>query len=101
VMRQIDSAAGEPARPLRSPGIVEGAVVGSREFDREVLDDGIPEPADVVLRSAVELTPVVDPLLAHEGGHAGPLHGRGIGSPDDLACRQLAYAPPMQYGPAP
>src|SRR5439155_13196778 len=64
-------------------------------------DDGIPEPADVVLCPAVELTPVVDALLAHEGGHTCPLHGRGVRSPDDLARVQLAYVPPMQYGPRP
>ena len=73
VVRQVDPAAAEPARPHRPVAVVVDLRVGRRELEPQMRDHGVPEPADVVLRPAAQIAPVGDPVLAHERRHPGAI----------------------------
>ena len=73
VVRQVDPAAAEPARPHRPVAVVIDLRVGRRELQPQMRDHGVPEPGDVVLRPATQIPPVGDPLLTHEGRHPGAI----------------------------
>ena len=84
VPRDVDLAAHEPGRPFRPARQVENAVPGPEEVEGHVLDRRRPEPVRILLRSALELPIVVEPVAAHEPDDVRSLE-RFLGRiPDDF-----------------
>src|SRR5207237_1290398 len=88
VVREVDRATGEPNRPWDAFRRLHDVLVRREELDSEILDDRLPEPRYVFLRTAHELGIRTDPERAHQTRDVRMLDvfrrrrpGEGLGHP--------------------
>ena len=81
VPRDVQLAADEPRRPLRTAGEVDHLPPWLGELDPHVLDGRRPEPLGVVDRTLHELAVVVEAVTPHQPDDIRALQGLRIGLP--------------------
>ena len=83
VPRDIQLAAGEPARPLHAPRRVQHLLVWLEPLDGEFPHHLLPKLFQVLLRIADEVLVCADPQPLHEAVHIGALDELARGFPDE------------------